>query len=120
MKRTAFRKAFKVLFFLMVFQSFQVSSLFAQCDATLASTSSSIELNGTDLCEDWTIDISDLGFTSEDHAVKFFRMNTDNISVYEVNWAEQKVNLKLMVAYQPTWGLAEWNTYYTTYPMDPM
>lgn len=113
-------KPTRFIFLLLVFNSLQLDGLHAQaCPgiATLSAMNDHINLTGTDLCEEWTLDISDLGLNSEEEANKYFTANTDNITQFVVNWAEQETKLTIMLDYMPSWTLSQWQDYYQSKDM---
>ena len=62
----------------------------------------------------YTIDISDMGFVSEDAADRFFKSMTDNLVRATVDYTTQKATLHLMLEYapsSPSWTVTDWNNY---------
>ncbi|MBK6730970.1 MAG: hypothetical protein IPG60_08385 [Bacteroidetes bacterium] len=94
-------------------------SAIAQTEIPVASFDENMVLTiptDAELSPVYTVDISNMGFKDAAAADRFFRSMTDNLVNAKVDYAAQTATVHLMLQYAPTpdWGVAKWNTYFTS------
>ncbi len=107
-------KSFVLFLFLFLFLFLSVNKVsFAQKALPAASIDANwvVQIpNNNPVQKEYEASISALNF-SQEQAYRFFNWYSENLVIFQLDYASQKVKIILGVDYRPNWTATDWNNY---------